>query len=279
MDLEVDCDWLKSSHVSEYCAFDGKSTTLYLASDGLLYAHKLPLKSPPRTLPLVGERKPKGVAYSLSLLQEGKVLQVISNCDYGSRLQLERFDAADPAAGTKVFSERLKPDCTPAVSPDGSLMAIGTSTERKDFGRDYSLEIWSVVPSKRLAHYDKLGGDLTVMRFTPDGKVLATGGSDGTLALYDVGTGKLTRTLTENYTVSSVDFHPSRPYLAYTTYDRHGTPNLGIVDLPSGLEIGKSSVDVYGARQVCFSPDGKTVVTVGGEAQVRVWEFGSLIEK
>jgi WD40 repeat protein len=288
-DLEVDSKWSNGSRISQWCAFDPNSTKLYVVSNGILYAHALPPKGAPRTTALPDTAKPGDpdrpfpleteAAYAVSILQEGKTLQVITNDQHGSRLRLDRFQAADPKAGAPVFSEKLKVDCTPAVSPDGGLIAVGLSTESKDFASAYSLEVWSVVPSKRRVRYDGLNDYLAVIRFSPDGHVLATGGADGTLALYDVRTGKLIRTLTEDYTVSSVDFHPTKPFLAFTTFDGKGKPNLRVVDLPSGKVIGSKRVDVYGTRRVCFSPNGKTLATVGGESLVRVWELDGLIEK
>jgi WD40 repeat protein len=278
-DLQLDSKRSIGWNISQCCAFDPKSTKLYVASNGILYAHSLPPKGAARITALPETAKPDNAAYAVSFLQEDKTLQVITDDQYGHRLRVDRFQAADPESRTPVFSEKLKVDCTPTVSPDGGLIAVGLSTEQKDFASAYSLEVWSVVPAKRRVRYEGLNDSLAVIRFSPDGQVLATGGRDGTLTLYDVPTGKLIRTLTEDYTVSSVDFHPTKPFLAFTTFDGKGNPNLRIVDLPSGKIVGSKRVDLHGTRQVCFSPNGKTLATVGGEAFVRVWELDGLIEK
>jgi WD40 repeat protein len=79
-------------------------------------------------------------------------------------------------------------------------------------------------------------GEASGLAFSPDGKILVSGGLDGTVRLWDLANGKNTATFK----------HPIRP--------------------------GAMVPRVYA---VAFSPDGKTVASSGGDLTIKLWDASS----
>ncbi len=108
-------------------------------------------------------------------------------------------------------------------------------------------------------------GAINATALSPDGKLLATGGLDGTVRLWDTETGKLVRALIghDSY-VYGLDFAPDGTVLATAgTFDT----TVRLWDVRSGmpLRVLKQQIDMprY-LTHVSWSPDAKTVLAAGG---------------
>src|SRR5262249_3271664 len=129
---------------------------------------------------------------------------------------------------------------------------------------------------KLLLHHNRYPNSRPVecVRFSPDGKVLASASTDGTIKIWEIPTGKELRTLTANSEwVESVAFHPDGQMLASGSWDR----TVKLWDVATGQLVG-SSIEMErgwgGVNCVAFSPDGKTIASTWSRNEVKLWEVG-----
>ncbi|GGN47191.1 nSTAND1 domain-containing NTPase [Streptomyces fuscichromogenes] len=105
--------------------------------------------------------------------------------------------------------------------------------------------------------------------FSPDGRTLATGSTDGTARLWDVATGKPRTTLRGHRgEVWSVAFSPDGRTLA--TGGTDDTARLWDVATGKNSAVLKGHTDQV--NSVAFSPDGRTLATGSADNTARLWD-------
>ncbi|HTK76608.1 MAG TPA: serine/threonine-protein kinase, partial [Gemmataceae bacterium] len=135
----------------------------------------------------------------------------------------------------------------------------------------YLQSLTRIQPRLRLT-YSGHDRDVHMAVFSPDGKTVASGGWDGTIQLWDTGTGSPRRTLRgHDSDVNCVHFSPDGRWLASASDD--GTVRIwdlhshGVSDVLHGHkgEVGTA----------VFAPDGRTLVSGGEDGVIRLWDVDS----
>jgi RNA polymerase sigma factor (sigma-70 family) len=171
------------------------------------------------------------------------------------------------------FTWPAKGFSTIALSPDGdTLAACGWP--------DFEVRLWDLrtgKPGRVLGKHEKRNGPLT---FSPDGRLLASGGEDQVIHVWDVRDGKEIRQI-KGFTAipSSLRFALDGKALAggFSLRGGNGTgePTLRLWDLDDGNE--RCSFDCHTSTEgaLAFSPDGTTLASSSLSQSgwmVRLWD-------
>ena len=109
--------------------------------------------------------------------------------------------------------------------------------------------------------------------FAPDQRRILSAGSDGTLKLWDIGTGRLLRTLAghETSSIDQAQFSSDGSRIL-----SGGGDGLRLWDARSGALLWSTSTSQYSlanhARAVAFSPDGRYLLSGHRDHKVRLWD-------
>jgi eukaryotic-like serine/threonine-protein kinase len=163
-----------------------------------------------------------------------------------------------------------------AVSPDGRLLAVGCSAPyTMSTGESPLVPAYVIsLPDGRIRH-ELLGHRRFVhaVTFQPDGKWLATLGDEGTIRVWDAGSGREIRALNANtlglgVELAGLGWSPDGRRLASAL----GDGLVRIWDPATGQETARIA---HNARSVAWSPDGARIATGGDSGlEVRPWDPG-----
>lgn len=161
-----------------------------------------------------------------------------------------------------------------AFSPNGRMVLTGD---------DAGVTVWDARSGERVQTMNRPAGVVRPVAWSPDGRLLAAGSSDGTVTLWDATAGRQAHILKGHTNiVHAIVFSPDSKTLVSGSSDR----TVRLWDVRTGAEVGALSQPglVDGAKPsrgipgmvfaVAISPDGKTVASGGGDG---VSEAGELV--
>ena len=156
-----------------------------------------------------------------------------------------------------------------AFSPNSRLIASG-SMDRQLASGDYvgDTTLWDVATGREIRTLAGHKGVVRSVVFSPDGRVLASGGE--TIKLWDVASGRELRTLGgDKEYVLSIAFSPDGRVLA------SGGKTMKLWDVASGRELRTLAGNNDGdgsASSVAFSRDGRMLASGSDDRTIRLWD-------
>lgn len=270
--------WCKSDGRDLFFTPDGKTVVTWACDGGVRFVDLTNGTS--RELP-VGERWVGAV----TLAPDGKTLAAAYSQN-GSRCVVTFYDAATGKAGKTVrpYGDKADYDCQVACivfSPDAKLVALGATNGRRGIDRGQA-------KPDTILLLDAKSGDLVrsfrpdatapaQLVFTPDGRTLASGPSGAAaLQIWDVATGKETAKVA--MTRGDRAWHESAPFALsadgkYLAFAGKGT-EIVLWELLTGKEVRRFPGHAKPVTCLAFAPDGKALVSGGGDTTILVWPLG-----
>jgi WD40 repeat protein len=182
--------------------------------------------------------------------------------------------SGDTGAALEVFEGHTGPIAGVAYTPDRRLVSASADTNVSVWD---TLPLWTWVRTIGSAGDNALVDRVTSLDFSPDGKLLATGGGapsrSGELKIWNVADGKLVREITEAHsdTVLGLKFSPDGQYLASCGADKF----MKIFNVADGKFVRSFEGHTHHVLGVAWQGDGKILATAGADNAVKVWDFKS----
>jgi WD40 repeat protein len=182
----------------------------------------------------------------------------------------------DPETGREQFFLR-QPSAVAAVafSPDGTFLAAAHTEEYPGGRVGFVISLWDFPTGRQRASW--VGHPLYVrnLAFSPDGKMLASGGGEGTAKLWDVPAGRERVALPVQEEVLGLAFAPDGQTLATASCARSRVSAVRLWDVAAGRERARPFEVDNEIRSVAFAPDGRTLALGCFDHLVRLWEPGA----
>jgi WD40 repeat protein/serine/threonine protein kinase len=146
-------------------------------------------------------------------------------------------------------------------SPDGSLLAVGEN--------DY-VRLWKTASRQELWTLREKVRWIDSIALSPDGKLLAVGGSQGEIHVWEIASKQELYTFHgHSGAVNALVFSPDGHYLTSGSSDGL----VGMWEVTSQPQAASGGGHRAGVSRVAFSPGGTSVASTGLDGTLRVWNF------
>lgn len=151
-----------------------------------------------------------------------------------------------------------------ACSADNRLLASCDSGE----GRD-RICIWDWQQQKLLLDFAMRGAGISWLVFSPDAQVLASGGADSTVRMWNASNAQGLRILTATAPINSVAFSPDGTLIAAGA----ANGSLRIWDAQDRGLLHAFKVHEGPVKSVAFRPHSHEISTAGADGTIRMWQM------
>jgi WD40 repeat protein len=240
-------------------AFSGESPTLAaLGEDSNVRVWRAASGDLVKTIPLADN--PKSVS-CLAFSPDGKWI-VVGEAFTKAKVYTAKIELLDVAAGREVRAlavHHWEVEST-AFSRDGQWL-VSANWDKK-------IRVLEFPAGTSAREFESASKPLSVA-ISPDARLVASGGADGSASLWERATGRETQRLSGHTgRVRSVAFSPGGQSLASASED--GSARLW--NVATGQSTHTLSGHVGAVLSVAFSPDGKWLATGGADDTVRLWD-------
>jgi WD40 repeat protein len=200
-------------------------------------------------------------ASTMEMVRHGKIDQARAIARYArSQALMDKIDREE--AAEQALKQNLR---QLANSVDGLISNQAPTKEvLEQVSDEHGGELRSLAGHK---------GAVISVAYSPDGFCVLSGGEDGTMKLWEAGTGHELRTFTgHKAAVTSVAFSPDGSMAVSGSSD--GT--LRLWDIASGRELRATDSLGWKVAGVALSPNGKVVASAADDNKVKLWSLPGL---